>query len=82
MAPIIGRAHIAYLPDRRVVGISKLARLVEVFAKRLQIQERMTAEIAQTIDQVLKPRGVAVVIEATHECMTTRGRCIVAALAW
>jgi GTP cyclohydrolase I len=73
MASIIGRAHIAYLPDRRVVGISKLARLVEVFAKRLQIQERMTAEIAQTIDQVLKPRGVAVVIEAAHECMTTRG---------
>jgi len=73
MAPIIGRAHIAYLPDRRVVGISKLARLVEVFAKRLQIQERMTAEIAQTINQVLKPRGVAVVIEAVHECMTTRG---------
>lgn len=73
MAPIIGRAHIAYLPDRRVVGISKLARLVEVFAKRLQIQERMTAEIAQTINQVLKPRGVAVVIEAAHECMTTRG---------
>jgi GTP cyclohydrolase I len=73
MAPIIGRAHIAYLPDRRVVGISKLARLVEVFAKRLQIQERMTAEIAQTINQVLKPRGVAVVIEAIHECMTTRG---------
>ncbi len=73
MASIIGRAHIVYLPDRRVVGISKLARLVEVFAKRLQIQERMTAEIAQTIDQVLKPRGVAVVIEAAHECMTTRG---------
>ncbi len=73
MAPIIGRAHIAYLPERRVVGISKLARLVEVFAERLQIQERMTAEIAQTIDQVLKPRGVAVVIEAVHECMTTRG---------
>ncbi len=73
MAPIIGRAHIAYLPDRRVVGISKLVRLVEVFAKRLQIQERMTAEIAQTIDQVLKPRGVAVVIDAVHECMSTRG---------
>lgn len=73
MAPIIGRAHIAYLPDRRVVGISKLARLVQVFAKRLQIQEIMTAEIAQTIDQVLKPRGVAVMIEAVHECMTTRG---------
>ena len=73
MAPIIGGAHIAYLPDRRVVGISKLARLVQVFAKRLQIQERMTAEIAQTIDRVLRPRGVAVVIEAVHECMTTRG---------
>jgi GTP cyclohydrolase I len=73
MAPIIGRAHIGYLPERRVVGISKLARLVEVFAKRLQIQERMTAEIAHTIEQALKPRGVGVVIEATHECMTTRG---------
>jgi GTP cyclohydrolase I len=73
VAPIIGCTHIAYLPDRRVVGISKLARLVQVFAKRLQIQERMTTEIAQTIDQVLRPRGVAVVIEAVHECMTTRG---------
>jgi GTP cyclohydrolase I len=73
VAPIIGGAHIAYLPDRRVVGISKLVRLVQVFAKRLQIQERMTTEIAQTIDQVLRPRGVAVVIEAVHECMTTRG---------
>ena len=73
MAPIIGRAHIGYLPHRRVVGISKLARLVQVFAKRLQIQERMTAEIADTIECVLKPRGVAVVIEAVHECMTTRG---------
>jgi len=73
MAPIIGRAHIGYLPERRVVGISKLARLVEVYAKRLQIQEHKTAEIAQTIEQVLKPRGVGVVIEATHECMTTRG---------
>ena len=73
VAPIIGGAHIAYLPDRRVVGISKLARLVQVFAKRLQIQERMTAEIAQTIDRVLRPRGVAVVIEAAHQCMTTRG---------
>ena len=73
MASIIGRAHIAYLPNRRVVGISKLARLIQVFAKRLQIQERMTAEIAQTINQVLKPRGVAVMIEAVHECMTTRG---------
>jgi GTP cyclohydrolase I len=73
MAPIIGRAHIGYLPHRRVVGISKLARLVQVFAKRLQIQERMTAEIADAIERVLKPRGVAVMIEAVHECMTTRG---------
>lgn len=73
MAPIIGRAHIGYLPDKRVVGISKLARLVHAFAKRLQIQERMTAEIAKTIERVLEPRGVAVVIEGTHECMTTRG---------
>jgi GTP cyclohydrolase IA len=73
MAPIIGRAHIGYLPHRRVVGISKLARLVQVFAKRLQIQERMTAEIADAIDRVLKPQGVAVVIEGSHECMTTRG---------
>jgi GTP cyclohydrolase I len=73
MAPIIGRAHIGYLPERRVVGISKLARLVQTFAKRLQIQERMTAEIADALDRVLKPRGVAVVIEAAHECMTTRG---------
>lgn len=73
VAPIIGRAHIGYLPDKRVVGISKLARLVSTFAKRLQIQERMTAQIAQAIDRVLKPRGVGVVIEATHACMTTRG---------
>jgi GTP cyclohydrolase I len=73
IAPIIGRAHIAYLPDRRVVGISKLARLVRAFAKRLQIQERMTVEIAETIERVLKPRGVAVVVEASHQCMTTRG---------
>jgi len=73
MAPIIGRAHIGYLPRNRVVGISKLARLVEVYAKRLQIQERMTAEIANTIDRVLSPHGVAVVIEGTHTCMTTRG---------
>ena len=73
LAPIIGRAHIAYLPDRRVVGISKLARLVHTFAKRLQIQERMTAEIADTINRVLKPHGVAVVIAASHQCMTTRG---------
>ena len=71
--PIIGKAHIAYLPASRVVGISKLARLVEVFAKRLQIQEKMTAQIANTIDEVLQPNGVAVVIEAAHQCMTTRG---------
>ena len=73
MVPIIGRAHVAYLPDRRVVGISKLARLVEIYARRLQIQEKMTAQIANTIEEVLRPRGVAVVIEAAHQCMTTRG---------
>src|SRR5579871_1992696 len=73
LAPIIGRAHIAYLPDRRVVGISKLARLVEVYAKRLTIQEKMTAQIANTLNEVLQPRGVAVVIDAAHQCMTTRG---------
>ena len=73
MAPIIGRCHIGYLPRTRVVGISKLARLVDAYAKRLQIQERLTAQIADTIDQVLRPRGVAVVIEAGHQCMTTRG---------
>ena len=73
LAPIIGRAHIGYLPHTRVVGISKLARLVDVYAKRLQIQERMTAEIAGCINIVLKPLGVAVVLEATHQCMTTRG---------
>ena len=73
MAPIIGKVHVGYLPDRRVVGISKLARLVEVYAKRLQIQEKMTAQIADTLQDVLKPRGVAVIVEAAHECMTTRG---------
>jgi len=73
MVPIIGRAHVAYLPHRRVVGISKLARLVEAYAKRFQIQEKMTAQIANTIQDVLEPRGVAVVIEAAHQCMTTRG---------
>ena len=73
MAPIIGRVHIAYLPHHRIVGISKLARLVQVFAKRLQIQEKLTAQIANTIDEVLEPKGVAVVIEAAHQCMTTRG---------
>ena len=73
MVPIIGRAHVAYLPHRRVVGISKLARVVEAYAKRLQIQEKLTAQIANTIQEVLEPRGVAVVIEAAHQCMTTRG---------
>lgn len=73
MVPIIGKAHVAYLPRNRVVGISKLARVVEVYAKRLQIQEKMTAQIANTIEEVLEPLGVGVVIEATHQCMTTRG---------
>jgi GTP cyclohydrolase I len=73
LAPIIGRVHIGYLPRKRVVGISKLARLVDVYAKRFQIQEKMTAEIATCLDSVLKPHGVAVVIEAAHQCMTTRG---------
>ena len=73
IAPIIGKVHIAYMPNNRVVGISKLARLVEVYAKRLQIQEKMTAQVANTLDEVLRPKGVAVVIEAAHQCMTTRG---------
>jgi GTP cyclohydrolase IA len=73
MAPIIGRAHIGYLPERRVVGISKLARVVEVFARRFQVQEKMTAQIAGCINEILQPRGVGVVIEAVHQCMTTRG---------
>jgi GTP cyclohydrolase I len=73
IAPIIGFAHVGYLPDRRVIGISKLARVIELYAKRLQIQEKMTAQIANAIDEVLKPKGVAVVVEATHQCMTTRG---------
>ena len=73
LAPIIGKAHVAYLPKQRIVGISKLARLVEVYAKRLQIQEKMTAQIANCLDDVLQPKGVAVVIEAAHQCMTTRG---------
>jgi len=72
-APIIGHAWVAYVPSQRVVGISKLARLVEAYAKRLQIQERMTAQIANTIETVLKPQGVGVVIKATHHCMTARG---------
>lgn len=73
MAPIIGRAHVGYLPTTKVVGISKLARVVDVFARRFQVQEKMTAEIARCIADVLQPRGVGVVIEAAHECMTTRG---------
>jgi GTP cyclohydrolase I len=73
MAPIVGRVHIAYLPRNRVVGISKLVRLVDAYAKRLQVQEKLTAEIASCVDSVLKPHGVAVVVEGTHECMTTRG---------
>jgi GTP cyclohydrolase I len=73
MAPILGRVHVGYLPHRRVVGISKLARVVEAYARRLQIQEKLTAQIANTIQDVLRPRGVAVVIEAAHQCMTTRG---------
>ena len=73
MAPIIGRAHVAYLPRSRIVGISKLARVVEIFARRLQIQEKLTTQIADTINEVLQPKGVAVVVEAGHHCMTTRG---------
>ncbi|MCU0977188.1 MAG: GTP cyclohydrolase I FolE [Steroidobacteraceae bacterium] len=73
MAPIIGRAHVGYLPTNKVVGISKLARVVDGFARRFQVQEKMTAEIAECINTVLRPRGVGVVIDASHECMTTRG---------
>jgi len=73
MCPIIGKAHVGYLPAGRVVGISKLARVVEGYAKRMQVQEKMTAQVAQAIVSVLKPRGVAVVLEAEHQCMTTRG---------
>ena len=73
MVPILGRAHIAYLPHRRVVGISKLARVMECYAKRLQIQEKLTSQLANAINEVLEPLGVAVVIEAAHQCMTTRG---------
>jgi GTP cyclohydrolase I len=73
MVPIIGKAHIAYLPDKKVVGISKIARLLDVYAKRLQTQETMTAQIANMLDKVLKPKGVAVFIDAQHQCMTTRG---------
>ncbi len=73
LAPIIGRAHVGYLPNNKVVGISKLARVVEAYARRLQVQEKMNAQIAHCIDTVLQPKGVAVVIEAAHQCMTTRG---------
>lgn len=73
MVPIIGKAHIAYIPNKKVVGISKIARLLDVFGKRLQTQETMTAQIAETIDRVLKPKGVAILIDAQHQCMTTRG---------
>jgi len=73
LAPIVGRAWVGYVPDRRVVGISKLARVVDIYAKRLQIQERLTAQIANTIESVLRPRGVAVVVKATHHCMVSRG---------
>jgi GTP cyclohydrolase I len=73
LAPIIGRAHIGYLPNRRVVGISKLARVLEAYARRLQIQEKLTAQVANTIHEVLQPRGVGVIVDAAHQCMTTRG---------
>jgi GTP cyclohydrolase I len=73
MAPIIGQAWVAYVPNGRVVGISKLARIVDVYAKRMQIQEKLTAQIANTIDEVLKPQGVGVIVKASHHCMTTRG---------
>ena len=73
LAPIIGRAHVGYLPARKVVGISKLARVVDAYARRLQVQEKLSAQIAHCIQEVLEPKGVAVVIEATHQCMTTRG---------
>ena len=73
LAPIIGKIHIGYMPNKRVVGISKLARVADAFAKRLQIQEKLTAQIANCISEVLEPNGVAVVIEAEHQCMTTRG---------
>lgn len=73
MAPIIGRVHVGYLPDNKVVGISKLARVVEAFSRRLQVQEKMTSQIADCIQRVLQPRGVGVVVEGAHQCMTTRG---------
>ena len=73
MAPIIGKAHVGYLPNNKIVGISKLARVVDAFARRFQVQEKLTAQIAQCIESVLKPKGVGVVIDAVHQCMTTRG---------
>lgn len=73
LAPILGTVHVAYLPAKRVVGISKLARVIDVYAKRMQIQEKMTAQIANTIEEVLQPKGVAVVVQAQHQCMSTRG---------
>lgn len=73
MVPFTGKAHVAYMPENKVIGISKLARLVDVYAKRLQIQEKMTAQIANDLNDILQPKGVAVVIEATHQCMTSRG---------
>jgi GTP cyclohydrolase I len=73
MMPFVGKAHVAYIPDKRVVGISKLARVVDAYAKRLQIQERMTAQVAESINEALNPKGVAVVVEAVHQCMTNRG---------
>ena len=73
MVPFIGTAHVGYLPGKKIVGLSKLARLVEVFSKRLQIQEKLTAQIANTIDEVLQPRGVGVIIDASHLCVATRG---------
>ena len=73
MVPIVGRAHVAYLPYRRIVGISKLARVVDAYAKRLQLQEKLTVQVANTVNEVLQPRGTAVIIEAAHQCMTTSG---------
>ena len=73
MAPFIGKAHVGYLPDKKVVGISKLARVVDVFSKRLQVQETMTSQIARCIQDVLMPKGVGVIIQGVHQCMTTRG---------
>jgi GTP cyclohydrolase I len=73
IAPIIGTVNVAYLPAKRVVGISKIARVIDVYAKRMQIQEKLTSQIANTIEEVLQPKGVAVVVQAQHQCMTTRG---------